>query len=524
MRALFFIIALLIVSCGKQPQPNQDLLSAYELIKKGEFYKANIIAENAPLKNDADSSLFCIVVGAVAVANLDFDYSDSCAVEKCIKYYDDDYEKLGWAYLLKSVICYNFGSWDDAIVCAMTAEKLSENVDCDELKFWIYDQLASLNIDSYNTDYYDVVINKLQKYAVNDYSLAVYYSYKSFGYKIGRMASLDSARHYAQKSVEYADNAGVTNMTSYSSYSLYAELMFDKDDSVAEVYAKKALEIDTLRDMTSLLGRIYLKRGELDSANNYFAKAIQGRFDSETVGNISHWLCDFYVRKQDYENAYNFALKRIAAKDSVINYLEINNIKPIQAKFEIEIEQLKLKSALEKKILLIILIAAVLLAVLVSALFYQKSKLAERSRKIFEAQQIINSYNQKISELTSKKQNPNAEEIDFLRQKVKALELKFSEIYTNGKNLYAHVLADNKIGRWSKEDYRNFIDYYQSLEFLYVRSFDTDFVNLTDRQKIFLILCHIGKSKEQIMHIMTLEESSFRSMKSRIEGQRNKGA
>ena len=132
----------------------------------------------------------------------------------------------------------------------------------------------------------------------------------------------------------------------------------------------------------------------------------------------------------------------------------------------------------------------------------------------------MNMHNQKISELTAQNQTQNAEEIDFLRQKVKALELKFSDIYLNGKKLYTHVLSDNKIGRWSKEDYRNFIDYYQSLEFLYVRSFETDFVSLTDRQKIFLILCHIGKTKEQIMQIMTLEESSFRSLKSRIEGQK----
>jgi type II secretory pathway pseudopilin PulG len=195
-----------------------------------------------------------------------------------------------------------------------------------------------------------------------------------------------------------------------------------------------------------------------------------------------------------------------------------------QVKFADYIEKINLESSLQRRIFLTVLIAAVLLAALISALFYQKSKLAERSRKISEAQQTINSYNQKISELSSKNQTQNAEEIDFLRQKVKALELKFSEIYTNGKNLYAHVLANNKIGRWSKEDYRNFIDYYQSLEFLYVRSFETDFVSLTDRQKIFLILCHIGKSKEQIMHIMTLEESSFRSMKSRIEAQKVKNA
>jgi hypothetical protein len=111
-------------------------------------------------------------------------------------------------------------------------------------------------------------------------------------------------------------------------------------------------------------------------------------------------------------------------------------------------------------------------------------------------------------------------EIKFLRQKVNAMELKFSDIYVRGKELYNQILNDKKIGRWSKEDYKNFIDYYQSVDFLFVYGFETDYVSLTDRQKIFLILLHIGKTKEQVMQIMTIEESSFRSMKSRAEGQR----
>ena len=179
-----------------------------------------------------------------------------------------------------------------------------------------------------------------------------------------------------------------------------------------------------------------------------------------------------------------------------------------------------LQSLFEKRILLIILIAAVLLAVLVSALYYQKSKLAERARKIAETQQTINTYNQKINELQQSNSQTDQTEISFLRQKVSALEAKFSDIYTNGKNLYGHVLADGRLGRWTKDDYRNFIDYYQSLDFLFVYGFETDYITLSDRQKVFLILCHIGKTKEQIMQIMTLEESSFRSMKSRIEKMR----
>ncbi|MBR4325590.1 MAG: hypothetical protein IKP73_08700, partial [Bacteroidales bacterium] len=177
-------------------------------------------------------------------------------------------------------------------------------------------------------------------------------------------------------------------------------------------------------------------------------------------------------------------------------------------------------SSFEKKIFLTILISAVILAVLVLVVVFQKYKLADRSRKISETQRTINDYNQKINELQRTNTEHSDEEIKYLQQKVKALEMKFSDIYVRGKELYRQILNDKKIGRWSKEDYKNFIDYYQSLDFLYVYSFETDYTSLTDRQKIFLILLHIGKTKEQVMQIMTIEESSFRSMKSRVEGQK----
>ena len=518
--ALLIVFFLFIASCGSRPEPNQDLLLAYEFVQKGEFDTARTIAQNAPLVTEADSAMYSIVDGAYAAASPDFDYCDSCAIDKCIKFYDGDDEKSAWAHLIKSVIIYNFGSWYDAVEVAMKAESLADNTDCNELKFLIYDRLALLNIDSYNSDYYDKVIPLMQKYAVSGYNRAEYYHYKSFGYKLDRLENLDSAKYYAKLSVEYADNSHETYSEFYFFYALYAELMFSENDSIAEEYVRKALTIDTMRDMIALLGRIYLHRGELDSANKYFAQATQGRFNAETVEDVNNWLSDYCLQKRDFETAYRLAQNRIAAKDTIIHFLETNNIKPVQIGFKGELEKLKLQSLFEKRILLIILIAAVLLAVLVSALYYQKSKLAERGRKIAETQQTINSYNQKISKLQQSNSQTDQTEISFLRQKVSALEAKFSDIYTNGKNLYAQILADGRLGRWTKEDYRNFIDYYQSIDFLFVYGFETDYVSLTDRQKVFLILCHIGKTKEQIMQIMTLEESSFRSMKSRIEGMR----
>ncbi|MCR4560797.1 MAG: hypothetical protein K5685_12035 [Bacteroidales bacterium] len=519
MRALFFIAAFLfMVACGENPQPNQDLLSAYELLKKGELNAAKLLAEKSERKTKADDALFYIVRGAVAAATLERTYSDSIGIVKSILFFDGDKEKLAWAHLVLGEILYNSNYWDEAAVEFRTAEHLSDNLCCNELKFWVYNKLAYLNINSYNWEVYEDLCEKLRKYAVSNFDKSQYCYQKAVGFRL-KKTDLDSAKFYAQKAVEYIENEAKFYANIYVYYE-YADLICDEDDVLAEQLVLKSLETDKFRQAYSILGRIYLKRGDEEKAKMYFDKSSKGSYWVENEDRNNRYLHEYYAAKCDYRSAYDYALKMADAKDALLDFLRYDTTKVTQVKFADEIEKLQLESALQQKIFLTVLIAAVMLAVLISALFYQKSKLAERQRKISEAQQIINSYNEKISELTSQNQIQNTEEINFLRQKVKTLELKFSEIYVNGKNLYAHVLNDNKIGRWSKEDYRNFIDYYQSLEFLYVRSFETDFISLTDRQKIFLILQHIGKTKEQIMQIMTLEESSFRSMKSRIEGQK----
>ena len=513
---IWFLI--LLAACGKPPQPNQDLQTAFECIKKGDFNTAKTLAENAPRQTTADSAMYCIVRWAKIAADSEW-YDDSTGIEKCITLFDSDDEKSAWAHLLKGTYLYIYNYIDLAIIETRTAEKLAENIDCDELKFLIYNQLASLNVDSQNSDFYDEVIEKLNKYAVTDYNKAEYYSWKCFGYQLNKLG-LDSAKYYGKKALDFAENATIKTWNMFFYYYHYASIICDEDNYAAENYLKKAMAIDSLQRGFMLLGKIYLMRGDLNTANEYFTKASESNRGIEFEGYINQWKHEFYAGKRDYETAYHYALQYINNQRSVINRLEKSDIKPIQVRFEGEIENLKLKSAFEKKIFMIILIAAIVLAVLVSALYYQKSKLSERARKISEAQQTINSYNQKISALQQSNSQTDQTEISFLRQKVSALESKFSDIYVRGKELFSQILADKKIGRWSKDDYQYFIEYYQTLDFLFVYSFETDYIRLTDRQKVFLILQHIPKTKEQIMQIMTIEESSFRSTKSRIDGMR----
>ena len=517
---LLIIFSVFLVACGERPLPNQELMSAYEFLIKGEIDTARIIAEKAERLTIADSALYNIVCGAVAAANFEWEFCDSIGIEKSIHFYDGDNEKSAWAHLIKGVILYNYVSYDDAALEFRTAEKLAEPIDCNELKFLINYRLIHCNINSYNFDEYIDLSAKIQKYAVTNFDKAQYYFFKAaVAYEMG-WGIIDSAKYYAQKGIQCIEKEYKKHRMSVFFFHSYAEIICDQDDSTAEKYIQKSFEIDTLGQAFTVLGRIYLHRGDEQQAQQYFAVARGNRYWGENEEKINHYLHDFYAGKNDYKTAYHYALQRIQAKDSIINKIQTNDIKPVQAKFEAEIENLKLKSSFEKKIFLTILISAVILAVLVLVVVFQKYKLADRSRKISETQRTINDYNQKINELQRTNTEHSDEEIKYLQQKVKALEMKFSDIYVRGKELYRQILNDKKIGRWSKEDYKNFIDYYQSLDFLYVYSFETDYTSLTDRQKIFLILLHIGKTKEQVMQIMTIEESSFRSMKSRAEGQR----
>ena len=509
---------MFLAACGERPLPNQDLLTAYEFIKKGEFDTAKAVADAAPRLTDADSALYNIVCGAEAVANFEWEFCDSIGIDKSIRFYDGDYEKSAWAHLIKGVIMYNYVSDDDAVLEFRTAEKLAESIDCNELKFLINFRLAHCNLNSYNFDDYNTLSGKIWKYAVTNFDKAQYYSFKSaVAYEMG-LGSIDSAKYYGQKAIECIEKEYKKHRVSVFFFHSYAEIICDQDDSTAEKYIQKSFEIDTLSQAFTVLGRIYLKRGEVERAKQFFDRATNGnKYWSENEAKINRYLHEFYARQNDYTTAYQYALQRIQAKDSIISKLQRNDIKPIQTKFEAEIENIKLKSAFEKKIFLTILVSAVILAALVLVVVFQKYKLAERSRKILEAQRTINNYNQKINELQTSNTDRSDEEINYLQQKVKALETKFSDIYVHGKELYSRILNDQKIGRWSKEDYTNFIDYYQSLDFLFVYSFETDYTRISDRQKIFLILLHLGKTKEQIMQIMTLEDGSYRSMKSRTE-------
>ncbi|MEE3448769.1 MAG: hypothetical protein VZQ51_09175 [Bacteroidales bacterium] len=512
---LLIVLAAFFTACEHKPEPNVYLVSSYDLLKKGDLDTAKLLVEKAERKSEADDALYYLVRGAVAAATLERSYRDFDGAEKCISFFEGDDEKSAWAHFIKGELMYKSNRWEEAAVEWRTAEKLAAKTSCDELKFHVYLKLVYLNTNSGNFDGIEFWLEQMQKHVVTNFDKSEFYYQKCF---IPDMPT-DSVRFYAEKAVEYAEKSPKFYAGIYKYYKL-AEVVMDKDDSLSESLIIKSFDNGVHFQGYSILGQIYLRRGDIKKAEEYFSKSTDGVYWVNNEIKINRLLGEFYAGKNDYKTAYGHALLSSAAKDTLIAFYQNSGVKTTQTKFADEIENLKLKSAFEKKIFLTISVSAVILAVLILTVVFQKLKLSERSRKIFEAQQTINGYNQKIKDLQNTSQDKDDSEIKFLQQKVQALEQKFSDVYVRGKELYSQILSDKKIGRWSKEDYKNFIDYYQSVDFLFVYGFETDYVSLTDRQKIFLILLHIGKTKEQVMQIMTIEDVTFRSMKSRCEGQK----
>ena len=172
MRTAFIIaMMLLLAACGGEQQPNQELAAAYQLLRSGELNAAKLLAEKAERKTDADQALYNIVRGAVAAATLERPEFDSLAIEQSIYFFKSDDEKLAWAHLVMGEMFYILGYDDEAAIEFRTAELLSEGTDCNELKFCVYNKLASFNINSYNWENYDDFAEKNMGYQIDDQPL-----------------------------------------------------------------------------------------------------------------------------------------------------------------------------------------------------------------------------------------------------------------------------------------------------------------------------------------------------------------
>lgn len=111
------------------------------------------------------------------------------------------------------------------------------------------------------------------------------------------------------------------------------------------------------------------------------------------------------------------------------------------------------------------------------------------------------------------------------KKKIKKLEKQLKEetqknlnFKNSGEILYNHVVNNKPIAKWTTADMVNFIEYYRIINPDFVEDLDNNYNKLSPRYKIILILEDMKKSIDEIKIIMSFEETSYYSAKSRING------
>ena len=107
--------------------------------------------------------------------------------------------------------------------------------------------------------------------------------------------------------------------------------------------------------------------------------------------------------------------------------------------------------------------------------------------------------------------------MDEIEEKMRQWQEKEAEKIRKGVKLYDAIIKNENTQTWTQEDYDAFITYYEIGHYNTVKSFRREYTNITPRNMLYLILTDMGKTKEDIRHILGIGLNSIRSIRHRLK-------
>ena len=85
-----------------------------------------------------------------------------------------------------------------------------------------------------------------------------------------------------------------------------------------------------------------------------------------------------------------------------------------------------------------------------------------------------------------------------------------------GHHLFVELTQGGNIRQWTRDDFRDFRDYYNTVDKFFSNEIDQKYGRLSQNLYVFAILEHLGKSDEEIMTAMGLSLAALRTTRSRL--------
>lgn len=508
---LFYIIVL--AGCNRQTGYERLLVEADSLMEQHTDSALRLL-ESIPdvmdKGDDASRAYYTLLLTQARYKCYQTVPADSL-MRSAVRYYEqsDNPSLLCRAYYYLAMPLYEQGHHEEALRLLKKGEELAVRNN-DLLYMAKYHE--SLCMVNDRAKYYDMMM-KYAALSLDDAfelgdtaAIARSFSYVSIAYY--RSNKWEEAKKYIHKSLRLIrdlDDEGkayiLTNVGSLS-------YQFG-DNDIAKEYLSESIEIYPMPHTYAELGNIYAEEGNMYEAEKSWQEALKTS-DSQTVLNVLASMQEHYEQQQDYKSALEISNKIYFLKDSLTQASEQAAIAEIQHKYDRQVVENKYYKALAW------LLGSILFLIIVSIVYYcyHHRTVRKFTSQLTAKEEAIRKAQQEIA-LLENMDGEHHEEIMALNAQIQMIRQQTNEQLGRGKEVYDAVSAGEKLQSASKEHY--LIEYYSILHYEQYALWMNEYKNLTARLLTYLILKDMGKSDTEIQDILSITNSSLRSIKTRLK-------
>lgn len=528
MKKLIPIILLsvlaMVVSCSHGPQWRQltqvDSLMTQSLRDSAWHVFKQIDPEEL---NGEDERMYYDVLKCelgqqvVSADSLHFDEPYDSVLSRCIAYYQHANEprNLVRAYLNKGkFLLEHRHQHEQASTWLKLAEEALPKAHDVRLSYQTYEALATLNY-----------------YSGND-SLAMDYSYKTLAcaeqsgnhhqmtYACNHLVVLymarhepDSVRKYSNRSMSLLSQMPAKDR-SFALANLAAIYMGNNLLDSAETYLEKARTELSQPFIYQRLAEISYLRGDHAQADTLWAKAMRTTDLRDRVEAYQSMVGKKYGAG-DYRGTADAAIRLLELKDSLVQQMKTAEVQEIQLKYDKEVERRKL----DRFMMWSLVVALALVALIAAGVIYHIRKASRVKEKMTRDQVLINDYRHQIELLQSSGQDVTRE-VRTLQKKIDTLQSEQTEKLSEGRELYRRVVDGETAVAWSKDQLLKFIEYYKVVNLPFMMQMEREYTRLSPGNRFFLILQDMGKTDDEMTHILGVSEGALRTTRSRLRQKR----
>ncbi len=435
-------------------------------------------------------------------------------INECVSYYAQerkDVRKLAQAYYYRGMLEYESGKVDKAVTSLKKAEEAAQSLYDIDLKHKIYDSLSTLNFLSGNINLarkYTLLSLECAKLTSNGLWFAYAYNHLACIYEA--MGRKDSSWVYIKKSLPYIQTVDAKDRAEFL-YMVGENYHHNNENSLAKQYLLLSSKAYPTPATYNILASIYNQEGMKDTARALWRKAM-GNASLDDKVDILDTIANQRFSEGDFRGAYWSLKELILLKDSIEKQKQTFSIQEIQLKYD----QQKTKRNYDRMLIRGLYALIVLIVIIAALIIFYVFKANNNKRKVIAYQILINDYNRKISEL--QKSGSDAEkDIRRLKHKVEKIQSQQTGVMFEGHSLYEEIIENKPIVKWNKSDVAKFIEYYKVVNLPFVTQLNTDYVGLTNGNKLFLILQDMGKKDEEIMQILGTSYGAIRTTRHRLK-------